>query len=200
MKDEESLNSKNIEINNCTIKRIKIHKHVGGNEMTEKEIIDKIDKKIEELTYVDANDEKEVIKLRNNDYVSISEWYGKKEIVIEEKIVSLKNGAIYQLSTRKGSDDETKNYSRINKICTLHPSLNSELKKYIVDDKKILEIKLDNSLVLDKGTTIEVKIGEKEVNIINQDVLYESLLLKIEELKTRNDLMLKDLSEKINSN
>lgn len=200
MTDEESLNSKNIEINNRIIKTIKIHKQVDGNEMTEKEIIDKIDKKIEELKQSNTNYDEEFTKLKNNDYISISEWYGKKEIVIEEKIVSLKNGAIYQLSTRKGNDDESKNYSRIDKICILHSSLISELRKYIVDEEKLLEIKLDNPLVLDKGTTIKAKIGEKEINIKNQDILYQNILSKIDELKNKNDLMLKDVSEKVNSN
>lgn len=65
----------------------------------------------------------------------------------------------------------------------------SELKKYINEELKLFETKIEDTKSFDKGTKISIKLDGKTVIINNANEYYTKLSEKIEKLLEDNNKM-----------
>jgi len=174
------------------------------NRSVNEEIINKIDEKIKELKQQTNSSEEEVKEyenLKQEDHLLISSWYGKKEVTIQEKLVSFKKdveGNIYSLEKKMGYTNETDNVSKITRICKLHPRLVENLKKYIIEKEKNFDKTIENGISLDKGTKISIKLDDKYIIIKDVEEYYVNISNKINEIQEENNKILEDIKKKIN--
>ena len=102
------------------------------------------------LRHLEDNDKiQEYEKLKHGDHLLIQSWFGKKQIGVDERLVTLEKdneGYVYEYHKRSGFDNKLENGIKIRKICRLEPILLSELRKYINEELKIFENKIEDNI------------------------------------------------------
>lgn len=137
--------------------------------------------KIIPLTYEQLTNKIETIK--KNNYFLISNWFGKNEVGIETKVIDLKTGYYYEISTRKGNS--INNYEYINRFVHIKNSLVLDFIKYI-EENRIFTNKYFEEVVLDRGTNIEISLNNDSVSIKNEKQLYEEFQKELKLLLQKN--------------
>ena len=203
MSDEETLNSKNIQLHNRVIQTINILEKNNNKDKIKEEIINKIDKKIAELNSTKLNNScefNEYEELKNQDHVLIQSWFGKKQIVVDEFLVTFGTenaGYVYEYHNKNGFENESDNGIKIKKICRLNPILLADLRKYIVSDLNIFNIQIMDGMSLDKGNKISIKIGNQSLIIKDNSDYYDKINTKLNELLIENKKILNQISNTI---
>lgn len=152
------------------------------------------------LRHLEDNDKiQEYEKLKHGDHLLIQSWFGKKQIGVDERLVTLEKdneGYVYEYHKRSGFDNKLENGIKIRKICRLEPILLSELRKYINEELKIFENKIEDNISLDRGTKISIKLDGKSIVINNVDEYYTKFSNKIDKLMENNNTMFKEMTKK----
>ena len=157
------------------------------------------------LRHLDDKDKiQEYENFKKEDHILIQYWFGKSQLGIEEKLITFEKdnlGCVYEYHKKSGFENKLDNGIRIKKICRLDQTLLLELKKYINEELKIFENKIEDGLSLDRGTKISIKLDGKLVIINNSNEYYTKLSNKIDKLLEENDKIFQSKYNKIlNSN
>jgi len=142
-------------------------------------------------------------KLKKEEHILIQYWFGKSQLGINEKLITFEKGNagyVFDYHKKNGFDNKLDNGIKIKKICRLDPILLSELRKYINEELKIFEKKIEDGTSLDRGTKISIKLDGKSVVINNVDEYYTKISNRIDKLLEDNDKMFKEVGKKINPN
>lgn len=151
---------------------------------------------------VDDENLKNYEKMKSEDHILVSSWYGKKEVGIQEKLITFQKGNagyVYVLEKKMGYENEVENKTKITKICRLDPILLVELKRFIIEEEKLFDKTIQNGVSMDRGTKISIQLDGKKIVICDVAEYYTKISNKINEIIENHNAHIKEVENKIDN-
>ena len=138
-------------------------------------MISEIDKKIEEIDNLSEEKLREIInELTQGEYIKLSEWYGgRRESGFNGLIINLDNLYIFQYNSVAHFENGIVSKNSINCIGSLSTNGIKKIEEYF-DNNSIFAFNKAEKLVMDAGTSIEIKYKNIETEIVNGDRKYSN--------------------------
>lgn len=107
-------------------------------------------------------------KIKENEYIYISLWFGGRKPGYDGYIISLNNNEIYKFESISDIDGINNSKAKIEMIALLSDKIKGKILNYINNENLFYFDKIDNP-IFDRGTTIEIFMNNKKCVIENAD-------------------------------